>query len=594
MKPAGKDEGSEREPDTVDLPSRTPEWPAMRAVLSAPLMEPPPGFIEEQLSEAEGEARLRGRKTDPVVPKRSFPLVYALSAIDMIVNGKFPVKAQEEEQPQKEEQQPTEEADGDTESKTEADNPSTTPPTPKVPVVDKWRTLVYVVDELLSEEEAAQLMKGMFALALDLERLFPTGTVPRLVAGRNGLVALSRAQVACVLAHAFFGTFCAVQDAWDFNLLSLAAAVPGADGAGSGIYHGVLRYFLHVLGASAAGTPLTGTVRIARAVLPGADSAAAVRAADTHVKSLRAQPLCAVTIDDAARIEDVGGGALHADFANRRLGGGVLGGGCVQEEIRFGLASPELLAGLLVARAPMADHEAVVLCGTERVSCYRGYGRRVAWAGPAHDATPRAPDGSLASAVVAVDALPVPGAPEAQFARAWLARDLAKACAGFSFAYAPDHPLAGLAARDVATGKWGCGVFGGDPELKFLLQWLAVSAGAPGRTLVFCTFADTTGLPQHLRAVVDACRAWPVARLHERVCAYADARVRAARDHQRRLDRCCATNARRLADHRAACAEAERNGTPAPPAPDLIPTPPAPDLNFLTFIQEKPSSCFTS
>jgi poly(ADP-ribose) glycohydrolase len=25
------------------------------------------------------------------------------------------------------------------------------------------------------------------------------------------------------------------------------------------------------------------------------------------------------------------------------------------------------------------------------------------------------------------------------------------------------------------TGKWGCGAFGGDPELKFVIQWLAAS-----------------------------------------------------------------------------------------------------------------------
>jgi hypothetical protein len=34
---------------------------------------------------------------------------------------------------------------------------------------------------------------------------------------------------------------------------------------------------------------------------------------------------------------------------------------------------------------------------------------------------------------------------------------------------------------DLITGNWGCGAFGGDPELKFLLQWLAASqAGGVG------------------------------------------------------------------------------------------------------------------
>lgn len=27
----------------------------------------------------------------------------------------------------------------------------------------------------------------------------------------------------------------------------------------------------------------------------------------------------------------------------------------------------------------------------------------------------------------------------------------------------------------IATGNWGCGAFGGDPELKAMIQWLAAS-----------------------------------------------------------------------------------------------------------------------
>ena len=38
--------------------------------------------------------------------------------------------------------------------------------------------------------------------------------------------------------------------------------------------------------------------------------------------------------------------------------------------------------------------------------------------------------------------------------------------------------------RPVATGHWGCGVFGGDKELKAVIQWLAASAAK--RSLVFC------------------------------------------------------------------------------------------------------------
>lgn len=27
----------------------------------------------------------------------------------------------------------------------------------------------------------------------------------------------------------------------------------------------------------------------------------------------------------------------------------------------------------------------------------------------------------------------------------------------------------------IATGNWGCGAFGGDPEIKSIVQWLAAS-----------------------------------------------------------------------------------------------------------------------
>lgn len=47
----------------------------------------------------------------------------------------------------------------------------------------------------------------------------------------------------------------------------------------------------------------------------------------------------------------------------------------------------------------------------------------------------------------------------------------------------------GSRVRPVATGKWGCGVFRGDPELKAIIQWAAASAaGCP--VVVYHTFGD--------------------------------------------------------------------------------------------------------
>ena len=46
-------------------------------------------------------------------------------------------------------------------------------------------------------------------------------------------------------------------------------------------------------------------------------------------------PLVDLDIHDEGTIEDDGDYMLQADFANKYIGGGVLGFGCVQEEIRF-------------------------------------------------------------------------------------------------------------------------------------------------------------------------------------------------------------------------------------------------------------------
>lgn len=40
----------------------------------------------------------------------------------------------------------------------------------------------------------------------------------------------------------------------------------------------------------------------------------------------------------------------------------------------------------------------------------------------------------------------------------------------------------------VATGNWGCGVFRGDVQLKFLLQWIACSV--LGKKIIYCPFAN--------------------------------------------------------------------------------------------------------
>ena len=73
------------------------------------------------------------------------------------------------------------------------------------------------------------------------------------------------------------------------------------------------------------------------------------------------------------------------DFANKFIGGGVLGNGCVQEEIIFVL-SPELITSILFCES-LDDNEAIQIKGAERFSVYEGYGESFKWSGDYIDKT---------------------------------------------------------------------------------------------------------------------------------------------------------------------------------------------------------------
>lgn len=74
---------------------------------------------------------------------------------------------------------------------------------------------------------------------------------------------------------------------------------------------------------------------------------------------------------------------MHANFANRLLGGGVLRRGCVQEEIRFCL-NPDLFIARLLSEV-LGRNDAVLIYGTQRYSAYEGYSQTFKWAGDYRD-----------------------------------------------------------------------------------------------------------------------------------------------------------------------------------------------------------------
>ncbi|EPY34122.1 poly(ADP-ribose) glycohydrolase [Angomonas deanei] len=187
--------------------------------------------------------------------------------------------------------------------------------------------------------------------------------------------------------------------------------------------------------------------------------------------------------------------SLQVDFANKVIGGGVLGAGCVQEEVRF-VISPQLLLSRLVCEV-LLDNEAVLLSGAAQYSDYIGYASSFRFQDRRHPGTilsgvptttdlPRGNGKIQDICVVAVDAINFSGNVEDQYLASYILREVRKAFVGFHGPSAEKATCKLGNSGPIATGNWGCGAFGGDVELKVLIQWIAASeAKRPVRYYVF-------------------------------------------------------------------------------------------------------------
>ncbi|XP_043475045.1 poly(ADP-ribose) glycohydrolase [Leptopilina heterotoma] len=335
-----------------------------------------------------------------------------------------------------------------------------------------------VVDEDESEAFFTGLLPKIIALALQLPTLI-TGAIPLLKRHTNASISLSQIQVASLLANAFLCTFprrnstnpqseYANYPHINFNKLFSAFKENRQDKCSSVseklkcIFH----YFRRVTTKAPEGTITIQRKYIAKEECPRWDR--------------QSEKLPLLHIASNGTIETEGAGLLQVDFANMYVGGGVLGWGCVQEEIRF-VICPELFVTMLVTEV-LDDTEALVISGVERFSKYEGYSSSFKWIGDFVDETPRDNSGRRKTSVVAIDALFFKQ-PSSQFKMSNVIRELNKAYIGFKSNITQKENVPA-----VATGNWGCGVFHGNPQLKVLLQLMA--AASAGRNVVYFTFGD--------------------------------------------------------------------------------------------------------
>ena len=351
------------------------------------------------------------------------------------------------------------------------------------------------------------LLPFMANLALRIEYLFKNEPIKILSQNAENYTAvtLTKEQVACLLSHMFFCTMHpqnnhVLPHDCNFSLLY-------RDSRRNDLRLEKLKcfynYFKRVQGSTTLSTTNITYQRLVHDVLTHGNT-------DERFWEGSKEGLSKVIILDDGAIEGRKG-AIQVDFANKFLGGGVLDSGCVQEEIRFAI-SPELVASMLFTER-LLDHEAMIMMGAEQYSEYTGYSDTFKYAGDFKDKTEFDLFNRKDVTILAIDAIDFSrtSSKQSQYQMAQILRELNKAYIGF---YGSDQETGDR--KEIATGRWGCGNFLGDAQLKFILQWMAASKTR--RTLVFYRFNDAS--TKDLERVIKRIKDFKICELYEQLKLY--------------------------------------------------------------------------
>ena len=339
------------------------------------------------------------------------------------------------------------------------------------PDIDK---LEHILNSYLKQDEARtrSLIQGICNLALEIEELFPAGQVESLNGPRSSVLSLSSTQVNCLLAQMFIGTFrCCVNKRFNQSRhangpFSFAYRMSFLDWYSTDSFPTTniyIRALLNLFEESVLGANNLNNVIFERRVL--------------EVKldlSKCTLQLVKVNVHLEGRIGDIEESEI--DFANACVGGGP---GGTQEELLLGISPQALPVGILNAD-PLFDSEAIVITGAKKFANYTDYGLDAFYIGK------NVQDWDWSSRkIIAIDAIFFEeGIGDNRFLQMnenLLKREVYKCLVGMQAAK-------GLG---VSTGHWGCGAFGGDKEIKAIIQVLAASV-AEVKHLNFFAFGDKT------------------------------------------------------------------------------------------------------
>ncbi|KAK1154095.1 poly(ADP-ribose) glycohydrolase isoform X1 [Acipenser oxyrinchus oxyrinchus] len=316
--------------------------------------------------------------------------------------------------------------------------------------------------------ELFRVVKATAELALKLPDICPKA-IPLLKQGMSHSLTLSQEQISCLLANAFFCTFphrnstqprAEYSNYPDINFNRLF-------GESSKRKQQKLKTIFHYF-KSVTEEPPQGLVTFERRSLAGRCD---WKHCDSKISKLH--------ITSKGTIEKDGKGMLQVDFACAMVGGGVLGSGLVQEEIRF-LTHTELIVSRLFTEK-LGDWDALCITGPQCYSEYSGYSDTYSWEGPHTDTTERDRWMRRCTKIIAIDAIKFKNEQQ-QFEMRNVDRELNKAYCGF------EPRVQAQCYLPVATGNWGCGAFNGDSKLKALIQMMAASKAS--RDIVYFTFGN--------------------------------------------------------------------------------------------------------